>query len=132
MTLDFSSNTGVFSIYTSAVSTAANRLYLYSNYDNEAILNGANLYLTNAYILLTNTTDNDRYQSYTFVFDNTDLETEDIGGYYRMELYSDSIPIPVKNPLVKVTNGFISNGIPSSTTTYISDNEENEQYTLFR
>ena len=91
MTLDFSSQVGVFSLYKRNSSTVPNRFFLYSQYSNEPILNGEDLWLTNKFIPLTNTTNNDRYMSFTWLFTNGKLLTEDIGGYYRIEFFSDSM-----------------------------------------
>ena len=128
MTLDFSSYVGVFSLYKRNSSTVPNRFLLYSQYSNEPILNGEDLWLTNKYIPLTTTTSNDRYMSFTWLFTNGKLLSDDIGWYYRIEFYSDSIPVSTYNDLVKVVN----NAIRLETTIHVSDNEANEQYTLFR
>lgn len=132
MTLDFSGLAGVLTIYKANVLTVPNRFFLKSKYDNEYILNGEDVYLTEPYFPLAIVTNNDRYQQFTWTYTNTKLQTDDIGGYYEIIFQKDSLPIPQLQRLVKVKNAFVNDGITEDTTVHISDNEQNEQYTLFR
>jgi len=129
MTLDFTNFAGEFTMYKSDVTTVANRLYLKSRYDNEYILNGADLWLFNDFIPLSLDAETDRWVRYTWLFTNPDLQNKDIGGYYIAEFARDATRIPQLNPLVKVNNLFTTT---NDNVVHISDNESNEQYTLFR
>lgn len=129
MTLDFTNFAGEFTMYKSDDTTVANRLYLKSRYDNEYILNGADLWLTNDFIPLSLDAETDRWVRYTWLFTNPDLQNKDIGGYYIAEFARDATRIPQLNPLVKVNNLFTTT---NDNVVHISDNESNEQYTLFR
>ena len=95
-------------------------------------MNGANLYQNEPYILLSPTTETERYIKFIWIFTNTKLQTDDIGGYYNAIFKSGTVNVPVLNNLCKVTNAFENNGVPATTTVHTSDNELNEQYTFFR
>lgn len=126
MTLDFTGQGGVLTIYRPEVATIPDRMILTGLYSNELILNGADLSGTDAFIPLSVATATERYLSFIWSFTNTKLQTEDIGGYYTVIFKSGSQRVPVLNELVKVKNAFVSD------VAYVSPNEENEQYTLFR
>ncbi len=132
MTIDFSGAAGVLTIYRTQVLSVPDRFFLRSKYDNEEILNGEDVYLTNKWFPLILVTNNDRYQQFTWTYTNDKLQNDDIGGYYEITFQAGAIPIPQLQRLVKVKNAFVSNGVTDETTVHISDNEQNEQYTLFR
>jgi hypothetical protein len=132
MTIDFSGAAGVLTIYRTQVLSVPDRFFLRSKYDNEEILNGEDVYLTNKWFPLIEVTTNERYQQFTWTYTNSKLQNDDIGGYYEITFQAGAIPIPQLQRLVKVKNAFISDGITDDTVVHISDNEQNEQYTLFR
>ncbi len=132
MTIDFSGAAGVLTIYKANVLTVPDRFFLKSKYDNEDILNGEDVYLTNKWFPLVEVTNNERYQQFTWTYTNSKLQNDDIGGYYEIIFQAGAVPIPQLQRLVKVKNAFVSDGITDDTVVHISDNEQNEQYTLFR
>ncbi len=89
MTIDLSATSGfIYFLGTrnALVLTRPVRMCLYSRYSNKAILNGANIYTTNAYFNLAAFQNYTNWHSYIWTYDNLDLQTEDIEGYYWCEI----------------------------------------------
>lgn len=137
MTIDLST-TGGFIYFLGArnplVLTKPIRMCLYSRYSNKAILNGANIYTTNAYFNLVPAFNYDNWHSYTWAYDNLDLQTEDIEGYYWCEIdvnVAGSTWTNINRELVKVVNTF-NREAGGNSIEYQGNNENNEQIIYFR
>lgn len=139
MTIDLSVLTGVVRFLgpmpTSAVaaSNANLRMRLVSRYSNKLILNGANINSTNAYFSLRKVAQYDTWHSYEYTADNTDLQTEDIEGYYwcEVDVFASSTWTNVTRELVKVLNTF-NREAGGNSVEYQGNNENNEQIIYFR
>jgi hypothetical protein len=137
MTIDLS-QTGGFIYFLGArntlVLTKPIRMCLYSRYSNKAILNGANIYTTNAYFNLVPFQNYDNWHSYAWSYDNLDLQTEDIEGYYWCEIdvnVAGSTWTNINRELVKVVNTF-NREAGGNSIEYQGNNENNEQIIYFR
>jgi hypothetical protein len=99
-------------------------LKLKSRYSNEYLIFGGNNYLS-----LTIDENYDEWCSFTFTI-TEDITNKDIGGYYDVELYGNNggSDVLLKTELAKVENNFTE----GSTTSYVSDNDNNEQYVYYR
>jgi hypothetical protein len=137
MTIDLS-QTGGFIYFLGArnafVSTKPIRMCLYSRYSNKAILNGANIYTTNAYFNLVPILNYTNWHSYAWQYDNLDLQTEDIEGYYWCEIdvnIAGEVWTNINRELVKVVNTF-NREAGGNSIEYQGNNENNEQIIYFR
>ena len=137
MTIDLSTTSGfVYFLGTrnALVATRPVRMCLYSRYSNKAILNGANIYTTNAYFNLVPYQNYTNWHSYVWTYDNLDLQTEDIEGYYWCEIdvnISSNVWTNINRELVKVVNQF-NREAGGNSIEYQGSNENNEQIIYFR
>ena len=132
MLIDLSNTTGVIYFQGTRPAETFSYMKLYSKYNNKYILNGANISGANPYFPLTEDSNEANWFSFSWLYDNTDLQAEDVGGYYNVEIYNsaDAIILPIQ--LAKVVNSFEFRGQPTDTISFPSSNETNEQYTFFR
>jgi hypothetical protein len=132
MLIDLSTTTGLIYFQGTKLSGTYAYMKLYSKYNNKYILNNANISGVNPYFPLTTGPSNPNWYGLSWAYDNLDLQAEDVGGYYNLEIYNsaDEIILPIQ--LAKVTNGFEFRGQPTDTISFPSSNETNEQYTFFR
>ena len=104
------------------------RMRLVSKYNNKGILNDSVIYHTNTYFPLSVITDSDDWYSFSIDFTNTNIEDYDIGGYYDCIIEGsndESVWNEINTKLVRVFNNWTTD------TTYVSNNENNEQYTYY-
>ena len=132
MLIDLSNTTGIIYFQGTKPAEAFSYMKLYSKYNNKYILNGGDISGVNPYFPLTAGSSEANWFSFSWSYDNTDLQAEDVGGYYNLEIYNstDTIVLPIQ--LAKITNGFEFRGQPTDTISFTSSNETNEQYTFFR
>lgn len=101
------------------------RVKVISNYNNKGYVNNDNFLFK-----VSADTSNERYYKFELLeISNTDLNL-DQGGYYTLQLwgYIDSDDYLLDTVLVKIINEFNW----SNATEFVSDNEDNKQYTYFR
>ena len=132
MLIDLSNTTGLIYFQGTKLSETYAYMKLYSKYNNKYILNGENISGANPYFPLVTGPSNPNWYGLSWSFTNTDLQAEDVGGYYNIEIYNDADVIILPIQLTKVTNGFEFRGQPTTTVAFDSSNETNEQYTFFR
>lgn len=102
------------------------RLILTSRYSNKKLK-----FSVNEYIKITLDSNYTKWCSFDFIDLPTDLTQNDIGGYYDVEVWgsnNDTTYTLLKKELGKVINNFTA-GI---TTSYVSDNENNEEHIYYR
>jgi len=137
MTIDLTATSGfIYFLGTrnALVLTRPVRMCLYSRYSNKAILNGANIYTTNAYFNLAAYQNYTNWHSYIWTYDNLDLQTEDIEGYYWCEIdvnIAGSTWTNINKVLAKVVNQF-NREAGGNSIEYQGSNENNEQIIYFR
>ena len=101
------------------------RLKLKSKYSNEYLKMGVNDYLSLSI--------DENYETWcSFDFSGLDQNTpnKDIQGYYDIELYGSNDNI--EYTLLKKVLGKVINNFTTDNNTYISDNEDNEQFVYYR
>ena len=137
MTIDLSATSGfIYFLGTrnALVLTRPVRMCLYSRYSNKAILNGANINGANAYFNLAAYQNYTNWHSYIWGYDNLDLQTEDIEGYYWCEIdvnIAGSTWTNINKVLAKVVNQF-NREAGGNSIEYQGSNENNEQIIYFR
>jgi hypothetical protein len=137
MTIDLTATSGfIYFLGTrnALVLTRPVRMCLYSRYSNKAILNGANINGANAYFGLTPFQNYTNWHSYIWLYDNLDLQTEDIEGYYWCEIdvnIAGSTWTNINKVLAKVVNQF-NREAGGNSIEYQGSNENNEQIIYFR
>lgn len=103
---------------------------LKSKYSNKGILNDEVIYGSgNLFPLILVDRELDWY-SFSVRFSNTEVDDFDIGGYYDCIIYGSNdnghTLTQINKKLCRVINNWTTD------RNYISDNEENEQFTYFR
>lgn len=101
------------------------RVKVISNYNNKGYINNDSFFFK-----VSADTSNERYYEFQLLeLTNTDINL-DQGGYYTLQLwgYIDSDDYLLDTVLVKIINEFNW----SNATEFVSDNEDNKQYTYFR
>lgn len=103
---------------------------LVSKYSNKGILNDEVIYGSSNLFPLTLVDNESDWYSFTIDFTNTDVDDFDIGGYYDSIIYGSNdggdTLTQINKKLCRVINNW------TTLTNYISDNEENGQFTYFR
>jgi hypothetical protein len=125
MTIDLTSPT--FSI------TPRSDYSIYDSFFGKAIMNFNHLGYTNNdgfEFKLSADTSNERYYKFTLLDLTSDDLSFDVGGYYKFELWGviDGEDYFLDSFLVKIINNFNW----SEATEFISNNEDNKQFTYFR
>ena len=133
MLIDLSTTTGNMYFYKPQPVGTITHMLLTSTYSNKLILNGVDIWGVQPFFTATviPTIISDIYWGVTWVYTNLDLQDEDIGGYYKVEL-KDNTSTTLYTTYAKVTNDYEVRGIASGSVVYNSTNETNEQYTFFK
>lgn len=125
MVVNFKNTSGMLFFNDYIVPYTYYRLKLKSRYSNEYLIMGVNDYLKLSI--------DENYETWcSFDFSDLDENTpnKDIQGYYDVEVWGSNDD--VNYTLLKKVLGKVVNNFTTTNNTYISDNEDNEQYVYYR
>ena len=125
MVVNFKNTSGMLFFNDFITPYAYYRLKLKSRYSNEYLMMGVNDYLS-----LTIDENYDEWCSFDFTGLEQNIPNKDIQGYYDVEVWGSNNNVDYT--LLKKVLGKVINNFTTTNNTYVSDNENNEQYVYYR